>query len=63
MRKLCGKGWFEKERGDRLSRSTLRFRVTAAVCWSCFTQLRDDTSRTRLFAMCSAPTLHSEGRA
>lgn len=55
IRKLCGKGWFEKERGDDFE-SILPSQVTAAGCWSCFTSsgmivlLAD-------FPMCLEPTL------
>lgn len=55
IRKLCGKGWFEKSEVTIL-RSILPSQVTAAGCWSCFTNsgmivlLAD-------FPMCLVPTL------
>lgn len=55
IRKLCGKGWFEKSEVTIL-RSILPSQVTAAGCWSCFTSsgmivlLAD-------FPMCLEPTL------
>ena len=50
IRKLCGKGWFEKERG------ILPSQVTAAGCWSCFTS-SGMIARLADFPMCLVPTL------
>lgn len=56
IRKLCSKGWFEKERGDDL-KSISRFLITAAACWNYST---NSAMIARLvdIPMCSERSLH-----
>lgn len=56
IRKLCSKGWFEKERGMIL-KSISRFLITAAACWNYST---NSAMIARLvdIPMCSERSLH-----